>query len=76
MDDCGDGSDEKKELCEKVDCSASDRFKCSNSKCVPRWHLCDGVDNCGDGSDENDYLCKLPVICHHLLYMYTFYCVC
>lgn len=27
-------------------------FKCANSKCVPDWWKCDGVNDCGDNSDE------------------------
>jgi hypothetical protein len=27
-------------------------FKCSNTKCIPYWWKCDGVNDCGDDSDE------------------------
>lgn len=27
-------------------------YKCGNSRCVPYWWKCDGINDCGDGSDE------------------------
>lgn len=29
-------------------------FKCNNSVCVEKNHLCDYSDDCGDDSDENN----------------------
>lgn len=28
-------------------------FQCANSRCVPYWWKCDGINDCGDGTDEN-----------------------
>ena len=30
------------------------KWKCTNGICVPKRHVCDGLDNCGDGSDETN----------------------
>ncbi|XP_036361355.1 low-density lipoprotein receptor-related protein 8-like [Octopus sinensis] len=59
-DDCGDKSDETREVCLQIECSKKERkFRCNNLLCIPIWRVCNGRDNCGDGSDENTHhLCE------------------
>lgn len=48
-DDCGDGSDEPKPECDKVECPRG-WSRCLNSyRCVPDWAFCNGQDDCRDG---------------------------
>ncbi len=65
---CADGSDEAKELCEKLEpemcvrpafgaageckCPKDSQFKCDNDKCVSKTKYCNGKKDCSDGSDE------------------------
>lgn len=54
--DCHDGSDERKDVCNK-NTASQDRcspleFRCRNGKCVEKTKFCDHIDHCGDKSDE------------------------
>nr|XP_046255324.1 suppressor of tumorigenicity 14 protein homolog isoform X2 [Scatophagus argus] len=56
VNDCGDGSDEKKCSCEKND------WRCGDGLCLPQDVVCDKKIDCADGSDEAS--CKTsPGIC-------------
>lgn len=56
--DCGDGSDEDKSMCnhtvlhqnEMITCT--DKYQCKNGKCIDFTSVCNGVNDCFDGSDE------------------------
>jgi len=50
-DDCGDGSDEKKENCESFTCP-EEWFRCKNNRCIPPNWLCDGGKDCSSFEDE------------------------
>jgi hypothetical protein len=53
--DCRDGSDEKKENCDKVKDSkkcAAHEFQCHNGQCIDKTKFCDHTHDCSDRSDE------------------------
>jgi low density lipoprotein-related protein 2 len=72
-DDCGDGSDEPKAECERLECPKGwskelrgwmnpyffiGWSRCASSyRCVPDWAFCNGQDDCRDGSDEMPSRC-------------------
>lgn len=55
ISECRDGSDETKEVCEKVKddkkCAANE-FQCHSGQCVDKIKFCDHVHDCMDKSDE------------------------
>ena len=51
--DCLDGEDESKAVCEGKTCSPQ-QFACKNGKCIPKHLKCDSINQCGDNSDEED----------------------
>ncbi|GAB1600507.1 low-density lipoprotein receptor-related protein 2-like [Argonauta hians] len=56
-DDCGDGSDENKNMCASKVCDKS-LYRCNNGRCVYQEYRCDFENDCGDNSDEID--CDAP----------------
>lgn len=55
--DCGDYSDERRDICPAITC-VYDMVICPNTNvCVFADSFCDGVNDCGDAADE------LPAVC-------------
>ncbi|KAJ8934130.1 hypothetical protein NQ314_013589 [Rhamnusium bicolor] len=74
MDDCGDNTDEKPELCSHASqssftisvthTSCENGFRCKNGDCIDLEYVCNGKHDCYDGSDEEGLCstaCKTPV---------------
>ncbi|KAH7646170.1 low-density lipoprotein receptor-like protein [Dermatophagoides farinae] len=63
QDDCGDGSDETAEFCQRQTpskpklCSPNE-YRCTiKHKCIPRSWICNGIQDCAGGDDEAAKLC-------------------
>ncbi|XP_061177471.1 low-density lipoprotein receptor-related protein 8-like [Saccostrea echinata] len=55
IDDCGDGSDEKDDMCNR--CTET-QYKCYfDDNCISKSRKCDGRKDCSDWSDERPTLC-------------------
>ena len=58
MDDCGDGSDEKPDLCNNYSCekvgAPGSRFQCGDGKCIHSYQVFAGIGHCSDSGDENN----------------------
>jgi hypothetical protein len=52
IEDCQDGSDELKDICQNQCANKTKIFQCSNDQCIDIVHRCDGLPDCRDGSDE------------------------